>query len=252
MNKRQLRTAVLITVIVAFAAIGVYMFSAVAQDRPHDSFTEGALPANQVQPPPTTAPAPAANTALSNVQTEGFDAQPAGWAAGVSDAMPDQQGSWASESGKLVAKAPDNGGQSFEDSIFLSPINTAGRATVSVQIYPQGNQVAGIVFRSTKNGYYVFRVFRDGNNAPESRQLLRYDAATGQFTKLAVDTQGKGYVLDSWQDLRVELDGDLITCFFNNEKVFEARDSQYTAGQAGVFTLALGDMIFDNFSVATP
>jgi hypothetical protein len=34
--------------------------------------------------------------------------------------------------------------------------------------------------------------------------------------------------------------------------VFEARDSQYTAGQAGVFTLALGDMIFDNFTVATP
>ena len=35
------------------------------------------------------------------------------------------------------------------------------------------------------------------------------------------DTQGKGYELGRWQDLRVELDGDLITCFFDNQKVFE-------------------------------
>lgn len=252
MNKRQLRTALFVGVIAAFAAIGIYMFNAVAQDRPHDPFTEGALPADQVQPPPTTVPAPAPSTALSNVQTEGFDALPAGWAAGASDAMPDQQGSWASESGKLVAKEPEGGQQSFEGSIFLSPISTTARANIAVQVYPQGNQVVGIVFRSTKNGYYLFRVMRDGNNAPERRQLQRYDANTGQYTTLASDTQGKGYVLGSWQDLRVETDGDLITCFFNNEKVFEIQDSQFTGGQAGMYTLALGEVIFDNFTVATP
>src|SRR5689334_7353141 len=108
MSKRQLRTAVLVGVVLVFAAIGVYMFSAVAQNRPHNSFTEGALPPSQVQQPaPTTAPAAAPNAAASNVKTESFDTQPAGWTAGASDAMPDQQGSWASESGKLVAKAPE-------------------------------------------------------------------------------------------------------------------------------------------------
>jgi|SoiMethySBSTD1v2_1073268.scaffolds.fasta_scaffold237704_2 hypothetical protein len=252
MNKRQLRTALLVGVIAAFAAIGIYMFNAVAQDRPHDPFTEGALPADQVQQPPTTTPAAAPSTALSNVQTEGFDTQPAGWTAADSDAMADQKGNWASESGKLVAKAPDSGQQSFEDSIFLAPIATAARANIAVQVYPQGNQVVGIAFRSTKNGYYLFRVFRDGNNAPEHRQLQRYDAKTGLYTDLIGDKQGKGYELGRWQDLRVELDGDLITCFFDNEKVFEVHDSQYTGGQAGVYTLALGDVIFDNFTVALP
>ena len=252
MNKRQLRTALLVGVIAAFAAIGIYMFNAVAQDRPHDPFTEGALPANQVQPPPTTVPAAAPSTALSNIQSEGFDKLPAGWAAAASDAMPDQQGSWASEAGKMVAKAPDGGQQSFEESIFLSPTATAARANIAVQIYPQGNQAVGIVFRSTKNGYYLFRVFRDGNNAPERRQLQRYDAKTGLYTTLIGDTQGKGYELGRWQDLRVETDGDLITCFFDNQKVFEVHDAQYTDGQSGVYTLALGDMIFDNFTVALP
>jgi hypothetical protein len=252
MNKRQLRTTLLVGVIAAFAAIGIYMFSAVAQDRPHDPFTEGALPPAQVQPPPTTAPAAAPSSALSNVQTESFDTQPAGWTSFDTAAMPDQKGSWASESGKLVAKQPDSGQQSFEDSIFLAPFATGARATVSVQVYPQGNQVVGLAFRSSKSGYYLFRVFRDGNNATDHRQLQRYDASTGQYTTLASDTQGKGYELGSWQDLRVELDGDLISCFFNNAKVFEARDAQLSAGQAGVYTLALGDVIFDNFSVAQP
>jgi len=252
MNKRQLRTALFVGVIAAFAAIGIYMFNAVAQDRPHDPFTEGALPADQVQPPPTTVPAPAPSTALSNVQTEGFDTQPAGWTSVEMAAMPDQKGSWASEAGKLVAKAPDSGQQSFEDSIFLAPIATAARANIAVQVYPQGNQVVGIVFRSSKSGYYLFRVFRDGNNAPERRQLQRYDAKTGLYTDLIGDKQGKGYELGRWQDLRVELDGDLITCFFDGEKVFEVHDSQYTSGQAGVYTLALGDVIFDNFAVALP
>jgi hypothetical protein len=243
-------------VIAAFAAIGLYLFNAVAQDRPHDPFTEGALPADQVQPPPTSVPtnvpAPAPSTALSTVQTEGFDTLPAGWAAADTDVMADQRGNWASEAGKLVAQQPESGQQSFEGSIFLAPTATAGRVNIAVQVYPQGNQVVGIVFRSTKNGYYLFRVFRDGNNAPERRQLQRYDAKTGLYTTLKADTQGKGYVLGQWQDLRVETDGDLITCFFNAEKVFEVHDAQFTGGQAGVYTLALGDVIFDNFTVALP
>jgi len=252
MNKRQFRTALVVGVLAAFAAIGLVLFNAVAQDRPHDPFTEGALPPAQVQPAPTSVPVPAPNSALSTVQTEGFDTLPAGWTAVELAAMPDQQGRWASEAGKLVAQSPDSGEQSFEDSIFLAPTATTGRATIAVQVYPQGNQVVGVVFRSTKNGYYLFRVFRDGNNAPERRQLQRYDAKTGLYTTLKADTQGKGYVLGQWQDLRVETDGDLITCFFNTEKVFEVHDAQFTGGQAGVYTLALGDVIFDNFTVALP
>ncbi len=252
MNKRQFRTALLVGVIAAFAAIGIYMFNAVAQDRPHDPFTEGALPPAQVQPPPTATPGAAPSTTLSNIQSESFDTLPTGWTSVEMAAMPDQKGSWASESGKLVAKEPASGQQSFEDSIFLDPVAIGARANVSVQVYPQGNQVVGIVFRSSKSGYYLFRVFREGNNAPERRQLQRYDAKTGQYTTLIGDTQGKGYELGSWQDLRVELDGDLITCFFQGEKVFEVHDSQFTSGQAGVYTLALGDVIFDNFTVALP
>jgi len=152
MNKRQLRTALVVGVLAAFAAIGIYMFNAVAQDRPHDPFTEGALPPAQVQPPPTTVPAPAPSTALSTVQTEGFDTLPAGWAAADNDVMADQRGNWASEAGKLVAKQPESGQQSFEGSIFLAPTATAGRANIAVQVYPQGNRVVGFVFRSTKIG----------------------------------------------------------------------------------------------------
>jgi hypothetical protein len=253
MSQRQLRTALLVGVIAAFAAIGIYIFNAVAQDRPHDPFTEGALPPAQVQPPPPTAvPGAAPGAALSNVHAESFDTLPTGWTTADTGAMPDQTGSWASAAGKLVAKQPDSGQQSFEESIFLNPLATGAHASVTVQVYPQGNQVVGLVFRASKRGYYLFRVFRDGNNAPERRQLQRYDATTGQYTTLVGDRQGKGYELGRWQDLRVDLDGEKITCFFDGAQVFAVQDAQFADGQAGVYTLALGDVIFDNFTVALP
>ena len=70
--------------------------------------------------------------------------------------------------------------------------HTGARATIAVQVYPQGNQSVGLVFRSSKSGYYLFRVFRNGNNSPEQRQLLRYDANNGKYTKLIGDATGKG------------------------------------------------------------
>lgn len=165
---------------------------------------------------------------------------------------PDEQGLWVAENGQLAQKGTPAGEPSFDETIMQIPVETAGVASIGVQVYPQGNQVVGMVFRSSDAGYYLFRVFRDGGTPPLRRELQRYDSKTGEYVSLAQDTKGKGYVDGIAQSLRVDLNGDLIQCFFQGEKVFEMRDATLTKGQAGVYTLALGDVQFDNFTFAQP
>jgi hypothetical protein len=248
MNNRRVWITLLAIVVVAVAAGGYLLRGTTAQDRPHDPATEGEQPAAEVTSAPAPQAAPSQNVALN----ESFDTFPASWKQFDLAAMPDQKGEWAAEAGKLAARAPSSGTQSFEESMLLAPADTSGRAELSVQVYPQGNQVVGLVFRSTDKGYYLFRVFREGESAGVKRMLQRYDAATGQYTTLAEDSQGQGYELGRWQNMSVELDGDHIVAFFEGQKVFDVRDGELAGGEAGVYALALGEVLFDNFTVLKP
>lgn len=249
MNRQRPLVMALILLAVTLAAGGAYMFRANAQGQAADPAIRGAQLAADVATP-TPPPAPGG---LGRVQTYGFDAQPSGWRALDTADMPDGYGVWTTRAGKLAENMTVSGSGGFDNTMYLAPVDTAGRASVSAQVYPQGNQVVGLVFRASDQGYYLFRVFRgDGAEMPVRRQLQRYDAATGIYTTLAEDRQGRGYALGKWQELRVDLDGDAITCSFDGERVFQVRDGQLAGGQAGVYTLALGEVFFDNFAVAQP
>jgi hypothetical protein len=41
----------------------------------------------------------------------------------------------------------------------------------------------------------------------------------------------------------MELNDDMITCYFNNQQVFAVHDGAYADDQAGVYTPALGDVL---------
>lgn len=254
MNKRQLRIGLLALIVVAFAAVGGYMLNATAQNRPYNSQTEGELPANQVASAPSATAAPAAAPSAAGMRVvvaESFDNLTTNnWKPLDHTDFADQKGGWASDAGKLAAKPSEN--ESFEDSMLLTPTDVAGRAEVSVLVYPQGNQVVGLVFRNSDKGYYLFRVFRDASKGTPHRQLQRYNGQTGGYTVIAEDKQGKGYDLDRWQDLSVILDGDHIICFFDGKQVFDVRDGTLASGTSGVYALSLGEVLFDNFTIKKP
>jgi hypothetical protein len=249
MKNRQFRVILLFTLVAVAAIAGAFMLRAVAQNRPRDPAIEGPAPASQVETPQPTV-TPAASTGLRTVASENFDQAPAGWVAVNSGVMPDQQGEWLANSGKLEAKAPLS--ESFDDSIYLAPVDTSGIADISAQVYPQGNQVVGLAFRASDKGYYLFRVFRADANGKAKVMLQRYDARSGRYTSLAQNDQGQGYALGRWQTLLVKLNGDLITCYFEGQQVFEVHDKTYDSGKAGVYTIALGEVLFDNFTVLKP
>lgn len=248
-NRRRLVVGLGIVLLVGLFSGGLYFLRAGAENRPYDTAIQGPRPASQISAPPTATPGSSAQV----VRSDTFAQLPSDWKAVDRSPFPDKKGVWSTENGSLAAIAPAAGGD-YEDTLYLAPVNTSGKTSISVQVFPQGNLVVGLAFRATDQGYYLFRVFSNGgaDKPPIHRQLQRYDAQTGTYVTLAEDRTGRGYDLGRWQQLRVDLDGDLITASFDGEQVFQVRDSTFASGDAGVYTLNVGDVLFNQFVVTKP
>ncbi len=245
--------ALLVVVLAAAAVLAWNASGAVgAQDRDYDPTTDGPLPPAEVEDAPAV-PIPAAQEA---VLVDEFANQPDDWTREQRTIFPTDFGIWESEAGKLV-QAGAEGGIALEESILLAPASVGNPALVATQVYPQGNQVVGLIFGFQEDqGYYAFRVFRadaSGNSEQSNNYLLEYyDLATEEYRVIAEET-GPGFEPGRWQELRVFIEGNRIVCSFDGQQVLDITDEQpVTSGQVGVTTLALGEILFDNFTVAQP
>ena len=244
--KHQRRLYTSLAFVLVAALLGVLSLATLgAQQPPHDSRTHGALPPEKI------APAPEVKATGRVLRADKFDKLDQSWKNQDHAPMPDQAGKWEAAAGKLIQNKTQGFGDNLAETSFLADVDTAGKSTVAVQVYPQGNQFAGLIFRASDRGYYVFTVYRGDTTVPVRRTLLRFDPQRG-YTTLAEDSTGAGLALDRWQELRVELDGNRIQAYFDGQAVFDVRDGSLTRGSAGVTTLALGEMAFDNFTVAQP
>jgi len=247
--KQRPFVVVLAGLVAALVLGGIFMASAVAGRDTYDSAQQGPEPANQVE----NAPEPRFARGTQVVRLERFEQKPADWQERNSAAFSDQYGVWAGQSGKLAQTGIELNDTGFDETMSVMPIDTSGTATVSTQVYPQGNQVVGLVFRESDAGYYLFRVFRGGEaDMPVRYQIQRYDTDSGLYTTLAEDRTSAGYDLGRWQELRVQLEGDQIIGSFDGRQVLTATDATYADGGAGVYTVTQGEVFFDNFAVVRP
>lgn len=248
MKKRPF-VVVFASLVAALVIGGIFMASVVAERGSYNPAQQGPEPATSVE----NAPEPRFARGTQVVRMERFAIKPVDWQERNTAEFDDKNGAWATQTGKLAQTGTALGDTGFDETMSLAPVNTDGSVTISTQVYPQGNQVVGLVFRASDAGYYLFRVFRGGEaKLPVRYQIQRYDAETGLYTILAEDRTSAGYDLGRWQELRVQLDGDQITGSFDGKQVLTATDATYTNGDAGVYTVALGDVFFDNFAVVRP
>jgi hypothetical protein len=105
------------------------------------------------------------------------------------------------------------------------------------------DQAAGLVFRlKDPNNYYIVRA-----NALENNYRL-YHVINGRRMQFA----GANFKVSSgeWHELRVELVGNKITCYYDGEKKIEATDNTFKdAGKVGLWTKADSVTYFDNLKV---
>lgn len=48
------------------------------------------------------------------------------------------------------------------------------------------------------------------------------------------------------------VNGDRLQAFFNGQMTIETRDAQLASGAAGLYTRAIGGMLFDNVTITNP
>jgi len=105
------------------------------------------------------------------------------------------------------------------------------------------DRAGGLVFRlKDPNNYYIVRA-----NALENNYRL-YHVVNGRRMQFA----GANFKVSSgdWHELRVEMVGSKITCYYDGDKKMEATDNTFKdAGKVGLWTKADSVTYFDNLKV---
>jgi hypothetical protein len=100
----------------------------------------------------------------------------------------------------------------------------------------------GIVWRyQDNNNYYIARM-----NPLEDNYRV-YKVVDGKRTQL--ESADLKVPSGEWHKLKIEMTGDMITCYFDGKKYLDARDSTFAdAGKIGLWSKADAQTYFDEFT----
>lgn len=120
---------------------------------------------------------------------------------------------------------------------------------VSVSFYDVGGATAGLVARRNGDNYYRYMIIAE-RLVDRPKQVLER-VIDGVPTRL-VEIAAPGYESQRWHTLSMSLRGGAITVLLDGQVVIEDVDpTPLPAGQAGIYTRAIGGMRFDNLLVET-
>jgi hypothetical protein len=214
-------------------------------------------------PTPTVGPNPAAGASLAGAGTplaqSGFDDAGAlsGWqVVDLSFVLADGRSQWAVADGRLVQ---DYAGEAKDASIQETAALT-GQAgwsdyTVQVSFYDQYNGTAGLLARysgsdPTTASYYRVRMLKDTFEA--SPKLVLEKVLQGAPQSL-VEIKGPGFTEREWHTMQLRVVGGELSVLLDGVLLAEATDSApLAAGRAGIYTRAIGGILFDDFLVTAP
>jgi hypothetical protein len=163
---------------------------------------------------------------------------------------------WAVADGRLVQ---DYAGEAKDASIQETAALTgeAGWSdyTVQVSFYDLYNGTAGLMARysgdePTTASYYRVRMLKDTFEA--SPKLVLEKVVQGAPQSL-VEIKGPGFSERAWHTVQLRVVGGELTVTLDGVVVAEATDSApLPAGKAGIYTRAVGGILFDDFLVSAP
>jgi hypothetical protein len=163
---------------------------------------------------------------------------------------------WALEAGRLTQAATAAAGNpSTQETALLTGAADWTDYTVQVSFYDQTNGVAGLVarYRGTDGptaSYYRYRILKQQYEATPKQVLEKVEG--GVATSL-VEVEAPGFTPQAWHVLALTVVGNRLTVTLDGEVVAEAEDpTPLPAGRAGIYTRAMGGILFDDFSVVAP
>ena len=167
----------------------------------------------------------------------------------IAKGFTNEVGEWkvaASDKGKALAQSAKNPNSVFNVTLISDTNAKDVDLTVRMKaIAGEHDQGGGLVWRAkdAKN-YYLARY-----NPLEDNYRL-YHVVNGKRTLIQnVDITHS----DGWHTLRVTMTGDKITCYYDDKKYIEAKDSTITeSGKIGLWSKADAQSQFDDLTLATP
>jgi hypothetical protein len=170
--------------------------------------------------------------------------------------LADSRSGWTVAEGRL---AQDYAGlakdASIQETAALSGSTSWTDYTVEVSFYDQFNGTAGLMARysgadPTTASYYRVRMLKDTFEA--SPKLVLEKVVQGAPQSL-VEIKGPGFSERVWHRLSLTVQGGALTAKLDGVVVAEATDSApLAAGRAGIYTRAVGGIVFDDFLVTAP
>ncbi len=181
----------------------------------------------------------------------GTQASPAWDFVDVKVVLPEDRASWIIRDGRLVQNgtAGPTGDPRPNETLALVGSPDWTDYTVSTWFYDQFNAAAGLVARRQGNSFYRFIII--ANDYPVSSRMILERVVDGQATVLAT-RDAPGYDRWRWYRISLTVNGAQIRAALDGVPMLEASDSTLTSGQAGLFTYALGGVLFDDVRVTTP
>ncbi|NTV99707.1 MAG: DUF1080 domain-containing protein [Oscillochloris sp.] len=168
----------------------------------------------------------------------------------------DQHARWIVEDGRLVqdyvgaARNPTT-----QETAALTGDASWADYTVRVNFYDEANGTTGLIARHSGTepdtaSYYRFRILKTTFTA--TPKLVLEKVVDGVATTLA-QADGPGFTERTWHTLALTVQAGNLTVTLDGTAVATATDpSPLSAGQAGVYTRALGGILFDDFAITTP
>jgi hypothetical protein len=258
---KRYRTSTLVTALVGaivVAALGVALWQAprgVAQEQ------QPLLEYPDYPPTPTIGANP---TAAASLQGAPLAEASFADAAALSDwevvdfsfVLDESRSNWEVADGRLVqASTGLTRSPSTQETAALTGSGEWSDYTVQASFYDETNGTAGLIARySGANpqtaSYYRYRILKDGYEATPKQVLEKVEG--GVATTLA-EQAGPGFSERSWHVLTLSVVGGQLTVTLDGAVVAEALDpNPLPAGRAGVYSRAMGGILFDDFVVTTP
>ena len=167
--------------------------------------------------------------------------------------LPEDRANWVIDNGRLRQDfAGELRNSSLAQVTLLAP-TTFTDGVVRVSFYDEFNGIAGVVARyqgevGYEASYYVLRLLKREYEATPKYVLEK--VVDGVATPLAT-VEGPGFAPRQWHVIELEVRGNTLTARLDGKLLMQANDAQpLPAGQVGVYTRAIGGILFDDFIVS--
>ncbi len=167
--------------------------------------------------------------------------------------LPEDRANWVIDNGRLRQDfAGDARNSALHQLAALAPGSYAD-GVARVSFYDEFNGIAGLVARyqgevGYEASYYRLRLLKSEYEATPKYVLEK--VVDGVAIPLAA-VDGPGFAPRQWHVVELELRGGELTARLNGKPLVRATDPDpLPAGQVGIYTRALGGILFDDFIVA--